>query len=100
MNVAARARQSPRLLDLCDDLLRRMPVGSEARPDVAVLRVLAHPPCQQLREALFFPVDRPVELRRPVIDPTAIEPELRVGVQFAVLVEPFDPFRIAGPPDA
>src|SRR5437764_4990308 len=40
-------------------------------------------------------LDRPVELRRPVVHQAAVEPELGVGVQVGVLVEALDARRVA-----
>jgi len=57
----------------------RGPVGGVARPQVPLLRVLAGPPRQQLRIALLFLLDRPVELRREVIDQSIPDLEKRLA---------------------
>ncbi len=93
--------------DLLDDLLRRPTVPffshaarGDAGPEEASLRVLPRPPREQRRKALLFLVDGPVELRREVVDPAALDPRARVGRDFLVRVESLHLRRAPGPPDA
>ena len=55
--------------------------------DESVLRVFAAPPSEKSREALCWRVDGPVELRRHVVEPTVVEPELGVSVESVVLIK-------------
>ena len=61
--------------------------GVHPRPDVAALCVLLQPPVIVGDEAELGPVNRPVELRREVIDPALLQPLLRVRAQILIWIE-------------
>ena len=71
-----------------------------ARPHVAALHVLAHPPAKQGGVRLAHFCDGPVQLRRGVVQPAFPQPLPRVAVQLHVAVEAAHVGRIAGAPDA
>ena len=62
--------------------------------------VVLDPPSHQRRKTLLLLVHRPVQLRRQVVDPPALEPQLRVGVDLRVRIQPFDLRRVVRAPDA
>jgi len=51
------------------------------------LKVLILPPSEEHRETLGNLVDWPVKLRRVIVNPSLVEPELRICVECLVLVK-------------
>src|SRR5262249_18078666 len=86
VNIAGRSLLGPRHLDLVGDLFGRPAlavnaIGRIAGPEVTPLNVLTGPPPKQLRIALLLLLDRPVELWRPIINPSFAQPQPSIGVQ-------------------
>src|ERR1700690_4624437 len=67
---------------------------------MAMFGVFPRPPLQQRGKTLFPLINRPVQLRRKIIEPAAGEPQARIGIQVCVRVEPLNLFGEARTPDA
>src|SRR5580698_10855459 len=66
----------------------------------SVAGVLAGPPLQQDWKALRLLIDRPIKLRRAIIQPSLRQPFARVTVKFVVRVEPADLRRVGRTPNS
>src|SRR5690606_12016208 len=94
VDVAGRLRTGAGGLDLVDDFLRLVVLarradaaGEQARPHVAAHRVLADPVVEQHVEGLRLLRARPVQLRREIVEPAFLQPQLGIRVQLVVLRE-------------
>src|ERR1039458_6458298 len=110
MNVATRPGLGSCQADLVDDLLR-LPSApglrssadlgrAQPRAKGSALGVLLGPPAEQLGEALFRRVNRPIKLRREIINPPIGQPLARIGVEGRIRIQPLDLRRVLGTPNA
>src|ERR1035441_5668017 len=110
MNVATRPGLGSSQADLIDDLLGLPSApGLRSSADLGrvqpraqgpALGVLLGPPAEQGGEALVRRLNRPIKLRREVINPPIGQPLARIGVECRVGVQPLDLRRILGTPNA
>ena len=75
-----------------------MPEGA-ASSHVATCGALPNPPVEQSGKTLLRRRDRPVELRREVVDPSLLKPFAGIRVDARVRVETLHAGRVIGPPD-
>src|ERR1035437_2226319 len=110
MNMATRPGLGSGQADLVDDLLGlpSAPVlrsstnlgRVQPRAKGSALGVLLRPPAEQRGETLIRRVNRPIKLRRKVINPPTGQPLARIGVEGRIGIQPLDLRRVLGTPNA
>ena len=87
VNMAGCLRPAAGYANLLDDFVRRESLGrcahaagKQAGPHVAAMAVLRQPVIEQRVVSLRRLRDRPVKLRREVVDPAVLEPQFGVGI--------------------